>query len=107
MGNTVDVKLQNHFKLYILFKDYMAFENELQKKNINYCVDYNQANIQKYRYFLLHKDKEIIDLILKENNLYIQGFLQMKKGQSLYFKVALVVVILFVLITLLVDFFKS
>ena len=100
MPNTIQVKYQNHFKLYIQFKDNIPFENELINKNLNYYRD--EKSIINFRYFILDEDRQTIDLILKNNNIIgnieslpIQDFEQEKKIQSIYLKVVIIVIIIF------------
>lgn len=108
MSNSVKVKFQNHFKLYILFKDKILFENELIKRDIEYYEDFeNQPGGDNVRYFLLDKNREIIDLILKENEIIgsietlpIMDFRQERKIQYLYLKFAFLVAVIMVLIIL-------
>jgi hypothetical protein len=114
MGNSIQVKLQNHFKLYILFQDKIIFEHKLLENNIEYYEDFEkQPFSDTVRFFLLDKDEERIDLILKAEDIIgsietlgITDFRQEKKYQYLYFKVALVVVILMLLL-IIFDYFSK
>lgn len=103
MPNNIYVLNENNFKLYIQFKDNIIFEDELINKDINYYRD--EKSITDFRYFFMSKDSEIIDLILKSNNIIanieslpIQEFKQEKKVQLIYLKVAIIVIILLFLI---------
>lgn len=103
MPNNINVLNENNFKLYIQFMDNIIFENELINKDIHYYRD--EKSIIDFRYFFLTKDCEIIDLILKSNNIVanieslpIQEFKQEKKVQLFYLKVAIIVIILLFLI---------
>ncbi|MBP4141692.1 hypothetical protein J3S90_07735 [Flavobacterium sp. P4023] len=53
MSNTINVKFQEHFKLYVLFQDNIIFEGELQRREIDYYYDPEQLFIsESIRYFL-------------------------------------------------------
>ncbi|RVT76716.1 hypothetical protein EOD40_09460 [Flavobacterium sufflavum] len=99
MSNKTEILTQNNFKLYIEFKDNIIFENELINKNIDYYRD--EKSIINFRYFFLSKDSELIDLILKTNNIVanieslpIPEFNQTKKIQLIYLKVAIGIIII-------------
>ncbi len=114
MANSIKVKSKDHFKLYILFQDKIIFENKLFENDIEFYENYeNQPFSDEVRFFLLDKDRERIDLILKTENIIgsietlgVKDFRQGKKVQYLYLKIA-VVVILLTLITILFDNLKS
>ncbi|THD67417.1 hypothetical protein E7Z59_07075 [Robertkochia marina] len=71
MSQNFSIKHQEHFKLYVLLKDKIIFENELEKNGIKFYQDSKeQPYIDKgIRYFLADKDREIIDSILIENKI--------------------------------------
>lgn len=71
MKNKIEIKYENHFKLYVLQKDQIFFENELFKKGIVFYTDIeNQPSIVGgIRYFLLDSDSEKIDKIIIENGI--------------------------------------
>lgn len=114
MANSSTVKFNNHFKLYILFKDNIIFESELIKNNIDYFLDNNQVgSLEQLRYFLLDNDRLKIDEILNKESIVasvesldIIDYKQVKKVQFIYLKVAVIVALLFVLITLIVSYNK-
>ena len=57
MANSIDVKFQEHFKLNVLFKDYILFENLLLENNIDFYHNSNEnSDIKK----LLDELEEII-----------------------------------------------
>lgn len=111
MANISDIKFHNHFKLYILFKDDIIFEDQLIKSHIDYFKDLHQVGSQEeIRYFLLDDDKDLVNLILSKNNiiastesLNISDFQHQKKIQHLYLKIVVVVVIILLLVSLLFD----
>lgn len=108
MANKVEVKYQDHFKLYIEFKDNIIFENELLKNSIDYYRD--EESITVFRYYLLDKDNIEIDKILQENNIFasneslqLNDFKTEKKFQLIYLKIIIIVI----LILLIVEFLNS
>ena len=114
MANSIQVKFKDHFKLYILFQDKIIFENKLFENDIEFYEDYeNQPFSDEVRFFLLDKDRERIDSILKTENIIssietlgVKDFKLEKKVQYLFLKIA-VVVILLMLILILFDNLKS
>jgi|JI61114DRNA_FD_contig_31_2824709_length_414_multi_2_in_0_out_0_1 hypothetical protein len=111
MANTINVKYQSHFKLYILFKDNILFENELIKKNIDYFLDKNQTgSLENFRYFLLDKNRAEIDVLLKKmqiigsiESLNIIDFKQAKKVYSLYLYAAIISLIIILIVMCIFD----
>ncbi|MCD8518350.1 MAG: hypothetical protein LRY32_01120 [Flavobacterium sp.] len=71
MANSVEVKFQDHFKLNVLFKDYILFENLLLENNIDFYHNSNENSdiSDGTLFFLLDKDRIIIDQILIENEI--------------------------------------
>ncbi len=69
MANSIEVKFQEHFKLNVLFKDYILFENLLLENNIDYYYNINENSdiSDGIRFFLLDKDRIIIDQLLIDN----------------------------------------
>lgn len=114
MNNSIQVKFNNNFKLHILFQDKIIFENKLLENNIDFYEDYEkQPFSDSVRFFLLDKDRERIDSILKAEDIIgsietlgITDFQQEKKYQYLYFKVVFVVVIL-ILLLIMFDYFSK
>lgn len=66
-----EIRYQNHFKLYVLLKDKILFENELEKRGIKYSCDLNEQPFFNYgiRYFFLDSDAKVIDEILIESQI--------------------------------------
>ncbi|MEO8516313.1 MAG: hypothetical protein ABI426_06195 [Flavobacterium sp.] len=60
-GNNPEILFQNHFKIHVLLKDNIVFENELGKQNIEYyCDDKNQPIFGNgIRYFMQVQQIEI------------------------------------------------
>jgi hypothetical protein len=63
-----EVKLEEHFKLYVLLKDKIMFESLLCDNEIEFYSDLNEQPFidAGIRYFLLDSDRPKIDRILKE-----------------------------------------
>ena len=115
MANSAEVKFQDHFKLNVLFKDYILFENLLLENNIDYYHNSNEnSDISNGTYFfLLDKDRIIIDQLLIDNEIIastetimISDYRVEKKVQKFHFLVYLLVVGLLILIIFVIDFFK-
>lgn len=109
-----DIKLKEHYKLYVLLKDKIIFESELHKSGIKYYADIKE---QPYidggiRYFLLDSDMESVDQIIIKNEIVagsesnlITDFRDDKKVIKLYIFVAGALVLIFILIILIVKIF--
>ena len=115
MANSPKVKFQEHFKLNVLFKDYILFENLLLENNIDYYHNSNEnSDISDGTYFfLLDKDRIIIDQLLIDNEIIastetimISDYRVEKKVQKFHFLVYLLVGGLLILIIFVIDFFK-
>ncbi len=67
----IDIKYNSHFKLYVLLKDKIIFENKLNTNGIQFYTNLNeQPEIGGgIRYFLLDSDREKIDKILIESDI--------------------------------------
>jgi hypothetical protein len=109
------ILLENHFKIYVLFKDKIVFESELEKQNIeNYCDIENQPNFESgIRYFINESNRVQVDIIFKENKIIastetirISDYRDGKKSMSLYFKVTGLVIGITILIMLLEKILK-
>ena len=106
MDNTFDIKLRNHFKLIIAFKDKIIFEAELNKNGIPFYVD--DSPLIPTRYFLLDEDRDRIDVVIKENGIIastntipMNDYADSKKVYKIYLYVAIVVIILFAIASIL------
>ena len=115
MANSIDVKFQEHFKLNVLFKDYILFENLLLENNIDYYHNSNENSdiSDGTRFFLLDKDRIVIDKLLIDNEIIastetimISDYREERKVQKFHFLVYLLVVGLLILIIFIIDFFK-
>lgn len=70
-GSNFNIKLQDHYKLYILPKDQIIFESELFNNNIKFYYNINeQPNlVGGIRYFLLDSDMDKINQIIIKNQI--------------------------------------
>ena len=115
MANSPKVKFQEHFKLNVLFKDYILFENLLLENNIDYYHNSNENSdiSDGTSFFLLDKDRIVIDKLLIDNEIIastetimISDYREERKVQKFHFLVYLLVVGLLILIIFVIDFFK-
>ena len=113
MANSPKVKFQDHFKLNILFKDYILFENLLLENNIDFYHNSNENSdiSDGTLFFLLDKDRIVIDKILIDNEIIastetimISDFREERKVQKIHFLVYLIIILILVLIILIGDF---
>src|SRR5690554_415608 len=102
-----DIRLKNHYKLYVLLKDKLNFETELQKNGIKYYYDTREQPFidSGIRYFLLDKDRKVVDEILISNSIIatieslpITDYKVNKKMMKIFLLIALMIiaVILFI-----------
>ncbi|WP_026725058.1 hypothetical protein [Flavobacterium sasangense] len=115
MANSAEVKFQNHFKLNVLFKDYIFFENLLLENNIDFYHNSNENSdiSDGTLFFLLDKDRVIIDQLLIDNEIIastetilMPDYREERKVQKFHFLVYLIVVALLILVIFIVDLFK-
>ena len=115
MANSAEVKFQEHFKLNVLFKDYILFENLLLENNIDFYHSNNENSdiSDGTRFFLLDKDRAIIDQLLIDNEIIastetimISDYREERKVQKFHFLVYLLVVGLLILIIFIIGFFE-
>ena len=69
--NNPQILFKNHTKIYVLLKDKIVFEKELEKQNIEYyCEIENQPMFENgIRYLILDEDRNKIDKIFRENEI--------------------------------------
>jgi len=105
-----DIKLKEHFKLYVLFKDKITFESELSKNDIRYYSDINEQPMidSGIRYFLLDSDADKINKIVAENQIIantesqlVFDYLDEKRRMKIYVSVAVVVIGILLLIMII------
>lgn len=103
-----DILLKNHYKLYVLLKDKIVFESELQKNGIKYYYDIDEQPFidSGIRYFLLNDDRKKVDEILISNS--IIGTIESLpitdyKDNKKMMKVFLFIVLIIISIILFID----
>lgn len=71
MRNNPEILFKNHLKMYVLLKDKIIFESELEKQSVEYyCYVENQPLLGNHiRYFIKDKDQKEIDNILIKNKI--------------------------------------
>ena len=109
-GNTPKILFENNLKIYVLPKDKIIFESELEKQKIEYYCDIENQPIFEsgIRYFIKNDDRIKIDKIFIENKIIantetiqISDYRDEKKIQKVYLKVAVVVIGIMLLIMLI------
>jgi hypothetical protein len=67
---SVKIKFEEHFKLFVLLKDKIAFKSEFQENGVDFYFEEKQPNITcGIRYFLRDVDRPKIDKIVIENDI--------------------------------------
>jgi hypothetical protein len=105
-----EVLFQNHYKIYVLFKDKIIFESELENQQIEYYCDIqNQPNFENgIRYFINDYDRVKIDEIFIKNGIIantetinVFDYRDNKKIISIYLVISGIVVLIMILMSLL------
>jgi hypothetical protein len=113
--NNPEILFKNHLKIYILLKDKIIFENELENNNIQfYCDIEKQPSFEEgIRYYIQDIDRMKLDIILKENGIIahtdinpISDYRDYKKVISLYLKIALIVTVIIIFIIIIESLYK-
>lgn len=108
--NNPEILFKNHFKIYVLPKDKITFENELEKQKVEYYCDIeNQPMFENgIRYFIQDVDRIKLDKIFVGNEIIahtetiqISDYRDGKKAQKLYLKVAGIVLAIMILIVII------
>ena len=108
--NTPKILFEDNLKIYVLPKDRIIFENELEKQNVEYYCDIeNQPMFESgIRYFIKNEDRIKIDRIFIENQIIANtetiqtsDYRDEKKIQKVYLKVAGIVIGIMLLIMLI------
>ena len=114
-GNNSEILFKNHFKIYLLPKDKIIFERELEKQKIEYYCDIEkQPTFENgIRYLIQDVDREKLDKIFIDNEIIahtetiqISDYRDVKKAQKLYFKVAAIVIGIVILIMIMESLVK-
>lgn len=113
--NTPKILFKNNVKIYVLPKDKIIFEMELEKQSIEYYCDIeNQPMFESgIRYFIKNDDRIKIDKILTENEIIantetilISDYRDGKKAMNLYLKVGGIIFGIMILIIIVEKLIK-
>jgi len=110
-NESIKIKFEEHFKLYVLLKDKIIFESELFKNGIDFYFEENQPNIMGgIRYFLRDIDRLKIDKILIENEIIAStetipsnDYRDQQKAQKIYAITACIVVGIILLVSAIIG----
>lgn len=111
-----DIKLKEHFKLYISIKDKISFESELLNNNIKYYFDFDEQCVsdEYLRYYFLDSEKEKINHVLIKNGIItftesniIGDFQESGKIMKVYAIVTIGFIVALVLVSIIIDVIKS
>jgi len=112
MGITIQVKYNEHYKLYVLLKDYILFEHLLIENEIDYYYDIvENSNVSSgIRFFIQDKDRVIVDELLIKNEIIastetipIIDYREYIKVQKIYLYVLVIVVLIITLLMIILD----
>lgn len=104
-----DIRLKNHYKLYVLLKDKLIFESELNKNGIKYYYNIEEQPFidSGIRYFLLNDDRKKVDEILISNSIIasieslpITDYKDDKKMMKIFLLIALIIIAIILFINL-------
>jgi hypothetical protein len=110
-----EILFKTHFKIYVLLKDKIVFESEIEKQHIEYYCDIeNQPFLESgIRYFILDTDRFKLDGILRENSIIAHtetiptsDYRDGKKAMKLYLTVSGIVVGIMILISVIKGLLK-
>ena len=108
--NNPEILFENNLKIYVLQKDKIIFENELEKQNIEYYCDIeNQPMFENgIRYFIKDEERIKIDEIFIKNKIIAHtetiqtsDYRDEKKAMKLYLKVGGIVFGIMILIIII------
>jgi len=110
-NESIKIKFEEHFKLYVLLKDKIIFESELLKNGIDFYIEENQPNISDgIRYFLRDNDRPEIDKVVIENGIIAStetipsnDYRDQQKMQKIYVITACIVVGIILLVSAIVG----
>ncbi len=117
--NTAKILFENNVKIYVLLKDKIIFESELEKQNIEYYCDIeNQPMFESgIRYLIKNDDIIKIDKILTENKIIantetilITDYRDGRKAMKSYLKVGGIIfgiMILIIIVEKLIKWIKK
>ena len=110
MGNTIQVKYNEHYKLYVLLKDYILFEHLLIEKEVDYYYNIvENSNVSSgIRFFIQDKDRSLVDELLIKNEIIASTetilLSDFKEGKKVYkfqlytYLIVIAIVLLIILI---------
>lgn len=107
MPKNLSIKFRDHFKVDVRFENTPALENELIEKGLNFYADYSDESSSDslVQYYLLNKDRAIIEKILLENEIVLNPqalkyseFGEERKFMNLYLKCIGVFIVLILLL---------
>ena len=113
--NNPKILFENHFKIYVLLKDKITFETELENCNIEYYCDQDDQPMLEngIRYFIQDTDKIKIDKIFIENGIIAQtetilisDYRDEKKAMKLYLTIGGIVIGIMILIMIIEELLK-
>ncbi|WP_313808311.1 hypothetical protein [Flavobacterium sp.] len=103
MPNTIKVRFDRHFKVYVPVGEVASFEKELNAKSLNFYADKRTALLSDdtVLYYLLEKDSDAIHQLISESQTFhlndvvaAEGFSEERKMIHLYLRFALLFIIL-------------
>ena len=113
--NNPKILFLNHTKLYILLKDKIIFESEMEKRNVDFFCDFKNltATENGNRYLIQDIDRIKVDEILIENEIIAEtetiqfsDYRDGKKVMNIYLKIAGIVFGIMILIIIIEKIIK-
>lgn len=113
--NNPEILFENHFKIYVLLKDKITFESELEKQNVEYYCDFeNQPMLgDGIRYFILNNDRIKLDKIFTKNGIIAHtetiptsNYRDGKKAMKFYLIIGGIVIGIMILIEIIDNLVK-
>jgi hypothetical protein len=113
--NNPKILFLNHTKLYILLKDKITFESEMEKRNVDYYCDLKNLTTLENgnRYLIQNIDRIKVDGILIENGIIaetetiqVSDYRDGKKAMNIYLKIAGIVFGIMILIIIIEKIIK-
>ena len=113
--NNPEILFKEHLKIYVLPKDKIIFESELENQNIEYYSDLeNQPMFENgIRYFILDTDRIKLDKIFRDNGIIAHtetiptsDYRDGRKAMKLYLIITAIVAGIMILIALVENMLK-
>lgn len=113
-SETFYIKLEPHFRIWVDLKDNIAFEAALYERNVPFHIDDNQSTVGScIRYFFPDTHKKHVDDVVKSTTIIAAtetiastDYEVSRKVNRLYFTIAAVVALLFIIATLIGEVFE-